>query len=180
MSNLSQVQGLIAAGDKDSALAVLASMLMKDPKQLEAWLMLGDLVDDPPRKKDCYRWALRLSPENAHALAKLQELEEPPAGELQTADSKVDDTDKKSPVEEEKPTLKNIPKPIAASAANRSKGLGIIAYVLGGLGAFLLLLYVIANPDEISNGVNVLYVGLIFIGLIAGTIILSASNKNRS
>ena len=180
MSNLNQVQGLIAAGDKDSALAVLASMLVKDPKQLEAWLMLGDLVDDPSHRKDCYRWALRLSPENAHALAKLRELEEPPAGDLQTADSKVGDTDKKSPVEEEKPTLKNIPKPIVTSAASRSKGLGIIAYVLGGLGAFLLLLYVIANPDEFSNGVNVLYVGLIFIGLIAATIMLSASNKNRS
>ena len=179
MSDLHQVQELLAAGDKNGALALLASILIKNRNELEAWLLLGDLIDDPTRKKDCYRWALKLSPENAHALAKLQELEGPPPVDLQVAASQANNADDKHPVEEERPTLKNIPKPNVSPPPNPSKGLGIIAYVLGGIGAFLLLLNVIANPEEFSNGLNVLYVGLIFIGLIAGTIIMSASNKNR-
>lgn len=180
MSELDLAKGYIVDGDKESAKAVLASMLIKNKNQLEAWLLLGDLVDDPSRKKQCYRWALKLSPQNSHALTKLQELEEPPLAEVPVAVPGGSQIEASSSARDTRQRITPVPSFNFYSPVEHSNaGVGIIGYVIGGIAAFLLLLYVIANPGNFSNSTKILYLGLIFIGLIAFVIILSVSGKNR-
>ncbi len=64
MPSLDEIHAALAAGQKRTALRDLARLLKDEPKNLEAWLLLGQNVDDPQRKADCYRKALELDPDN--------------------------------------------------------------------------------------------------------------------
>ncbi|HJS17549.1 MAG TPA: hypothetical protein VJ785_02285 [Anaerolineales bacterium] len=182
MNELSQVKGLIARGDKENAIALLASTLLKDKDQIEAWLLLGEQIDDPLRKKDCYKQVLRLSPSNLQALTQLQELGELPPVNHQLAASKADPphTDDKHSENEPRQRITFASHQNSYSPSDKSgEGPGVIGFVIGGIAAFLLILYVILNPGSTLNNSNTLYLALIFIGLIATIIILSVVNKNR-
>jgi hypothetical protein len=168
MSNLDRVKGLIANGEKEDAIALLASILLKNKNELEAWVLLGDMIEDPARKKDCYRQVLRLSPRNFHALTRLQELQETPTtapgrstGELRKSESYSPDP--------------NLFRPTRAS----TNGAEIVGYLLGGIAAFFIIVYVISRPDDDATISDSLYVGLMLLSLIAGIIVLSVSSRNR-
>lgn len=178
MGDLDQVKGLLARGDRQSAIALLASTLLQNKDHLEAWLILGDVIEDPSRKQDCYKQVLRLAPRNFHALTSLQELQEARSGGRQA------ELPEELEVDDQRPTKKAI-KPVNIlpnsiyTPANKSTGGGeIIGYVVGGLAGFLVLLYVIGSPSPSSSDSNSLYIGLLFLSLIAGIIIVSVSSKN--
>jgi hypothetical protein len=180
MSDLDHVKGLIARGDKEKAIRLLASILLKNRRDVEAWLLMGEIVDDPARKKDCYNQVLKLSPYGLHALTKLQELGEPSPDGPPVTIAAEDEIDNKLSAKESGPTSNFVSNRIAYPPANKSKeGPEIIGYVIGGIAGFLAILYVIASPGDSSNDSNILYLGLIFLSLIAGIIVVSVNNKHR-
>ena len=180
MSNLDQVRAFIATGDKDNALAVLASMLMRNKDQMEAWLLLGDLIDDPSRKKDCYNQVLRLSPRNFHALTKLQELQENQADAHPLTNSNSSELDDQRPTKKVRKPSIYVPNQNFYPPAKQTTGGGeIIGYVIVGLAGFLVITYVIANPNTSSSASDSLYIGLILLSLIAAIIVVAVSSKNR-
>lgn len=180
MSDLEQVKGFIDRGDKDNAIAHLASTLIKNKDQLEAWLMLGDMIDDPSRKKDCYKQVLRLSPRNFHALTKLQELQDGQQDARQLTDSNESELDDQRPTKKmRKPSIYVPNHSFYPPAKQTTGGAEIIGYVVVGLAGFLVITYVIANPGGSSSTSDSLYIGLILLSLIAGIIIVAVSSKNR-
>lgn len=179
MSDLATAQRLIAGGERDKAIGLLASILLKNREECEAWLLLGDLIDEPSRKKVCYQQVLRLSPQNSHALTKLGELQLQPLS--QPAESPDDPAPgSESSLVETRPKIQSVPSRISYPDRRASGGgREIIGYVLGGIAGFLVLLYIIASPGDPSRDSNSLYVGLVFLSLIAVVIAISASSKKR-
>ena len=72
MPDLEPIQALIAAGRKDEASRQLARVLSADASDIQAWLLMAQAIDDPARKADCYRQALKLDPVNPEALGFLK------------------------------------------------------------------------------------------------------------
>ncbi len=68
MADLDAIQTLIAASRKDEAARQLARVLSTNPDDIQAWLLMASVIDDPARKADCYRQALKLDPQNPVAL----------------------------------------------------------------------------------------------------------------
>jgi len=193
MSDLDRVQALIAEGEKGSAIRLLASMLLKNKNDLDAWLYLGELIDDPSKKRDCYRQALKLSPAHPQALAGLKELEEPekPAepepAPLPITGLEAGMIDEAASVRKTKPSIQPVPRQNDYLPAPHARSrLEILAYVVGGIAVFLVLMYVITRPNQLaedvsnsSTDINNLYIALLFIGLIAVMIILTVADRNR-
>ena len=180
MNDLDRAKGWIAKGENENAIGLLASMLLSDKSNVDAWLLLGDLIDDPSRKKDCYRWALKLCPDDVQIQTRLQELETPPVTALPISAVSVEQPASNILEPDTRPTLRNIPRqsfPSSAPASQPKGGARIVGYVAGGVGAFLLILYLIANPENFSN--EVLNIALVFMIFMAGIIILSAMNQNQ-
>jgi len=75
MNDIDSIKIMVAAGDKEGAIRQLVSLLRQDGSNPEAWLMLGDVIDDPAKKKDCYNRVLKSSPNNPIALGRLRDLE---------------------------------------------------------------------------------------------------------
>ena len=180
MSDLEQVKGFIAKGDREDAIALLASTLLKNSDHLEAWLLLGDMIEEPSRKKACYKQVLRLAPRNFHALTRLQELQETqPDGQQLTHSDELVDEDKRPTIKARKP-VNYIPNQNLYKSANNTTGGGeIIGYLMVGLAGFLVITYVIASPNNSSSNSDSLYIGLTLLSLIAGILILSVSSKHR-
>lgn len=174
MSDLDAVKGLIASGDKESAISLLASLLLKDKNRLDAWLLMGDMIDNPGWKKDSYQQALKLAPNNSHALTKLQELSMEASQSL-SAPAEEAATD--GPPTITRKRINYIPNPEAfRPVEDSSRGGEVIWYVLGGIAGFLVLLYLIGNPENSTS--DSLFIGLIFLSLIAGVIVLAVSSRN--
>jgi hypothetical protein len=178
MNDLEKVKGLIARGDKETAVAQLASLLMEDRRDVEAWLLLGDIIDDPSKKKDCYHWVLRLSPDNPLALTALQELE-PPASDLQIASAHDAQTDTQDSLTTPKQNSNYVPNQYAFPSVNHSKDdPGIISFFVVGILAALVILYVVATGD-FAGYKNLFCWGLVFLALSAVMIVSFVINKNR-
>lgn len=179
MSDLDRIKGLIARGDKENAVAQLASILMENKDELEAWLLLGEIIDDPSRKKDCYNWALRLSPHNVVALTKLQELEPTPGGG-QVASSKDAQTGTRDAVNKLRRNSKFVPFQNAYPTVSDSKeDPEVVSYFIVGIVAVAAILYVIVTGNS-SGYSNIFCTGLLFLSLSTIMMILFVINKNRS
>lgn len=181
MSDLDQARGLIARGEKDNAIALLASVLMRNKDDVEAWLLLGETIDDPARKRDCYNQVLRLSPHAAQAATRLRELEEPsaptrPGIRLRDAETSASGTlAQEAKLRQNRAVRRDIPPP----SGDSRNGAEIIGYAVAGIAVFLFMVYVISSPRPSSSDSNVLYLGLVFLSLVAGIIVLTVSSKNR-
>lgn len=68
MSSLDHIKDLVVKGDKDRAVKMLVSSLQLNGNDIDAWLLLGEVIDDPAKKKDCYNQVLKLSPNNPLAV----------------------------------------------------------------------------------------------------------------
>jgi hypothetical protein len=75
MSNLNDIEIMVANGDKERAMKMLISTLQLNGNDIDAWLLLGEIIDDTEKKKDCYRQVLKFSANNSLALNKLRNLE---------------------------------------------------------------------------------------------------------
>lgn len=62
-------------GDRSGARKELASFLREQPGNVQGWLLLATLLDEPAQQAECYRKALRLDPQNHQAATMLQALE---------------------------------------------------------------------------------------------------------
>ena len=74
MPDIDSARRLIAIGDRAGALRELARLLQVNPRLLEGWLLLAEVVDDPAQKADCYRQALQLDPGNPLAQQGMERL----------------------------------------------------------------------------------------------------------
>jgi hypothetical protein len=78
MSGLDPIRELIKSGRKDEAIRQLARLLSAGSENLEAWLLMAQVIDDPARKKDCFEQVLRIDPANEQAFAGLEKTTPPP------------------------------------------------------------------------------------------------------
>ncbi len=62
------------AGDRAGARRKLLSILRTNPENVQAWLLMAALLDDPAQQAECCRRVLALDPQNPHATAMLQKL----------------------------------------------------------------------------------------------------------
>jgi len=169
MSDLDQVKGLIARGAKENAIVQLASIIIENHDDLEAWLLLGEIIDDPAKKKDCYNWVLKLSPQNSVALTKLQEVMLPvTGGQIASSDDAQPATG--SPVNKLRQNTSYFPTPTAFPTFNTAQNdLEIVIYFILGIAAVLAILYVIVTGN-FSGYSNLFCGGLIF--LILSTVMI--------
>ncbi len=62
-----QVEKAMAVGDRRQAIRILGQVIVGQPDNLDAWLMLAEAVEGPERKRECYQRVLRLDPSNFSA-----------------------------------------------------------------------------------------------------------------
>jgi hypothetical protein len=107
------VQSAIEAakqGDNNKALAFIKQVLNANPNDVDAWLVLAAIVDDPQRKRQCLKRVLTLDPVNQVAREELLEMDRAEMGGAPpfTEDPLAQAPEKPAPVS--KP--KSQPKPI--------------------------------------------------------------------
>src|SRR5512137_1084421 len=67
MADLNHARGLLAQGDQEGAVKELVEVLHRNGRNIDAWLLLADLLEDPRERKDCYKQVLKLDPDNSQA-----------------------------------------------------------------------------------------------------------------
>ena len=78
MSELDFPKRLMEIGDRRGATEALNRILQTNPQDLDAWLLLVDVVEEPSQKADCYRQILKMDPDNQFAQINLQKLTSQP------------------------------------------------------------------------------------------------------
>jgi hypothetical protein len=143
--------------------------------------LLGEAVDEPSRKKFCYSQALRISPHSTRALIGLQGLEAPYSGVQPATNSEAAETVDENAVTQRRIKPNFVPVPNFTPPANESKGSAeIVGYVIGGIAAFFVILYVLGTGAYSSTQSNTLCIGLVLLSLIAGIIVVSVSSKGKA
>lgn len=184
MSNLDDVKNLFKQGDKEGSIKMLISSLRLNGNDVEAWLLLGEIIDDPAKKRDCYNQVLKLSPNNLLALSGLESLT--PSNPALAKKSAVDIQDTQPRKKNAKEPVQYQPSSMPAQSPNSSKDdwKSAVIAILGiggffGISYILGLILTIASGDS-SNDSNPLCMGMMCISLIAGAFIWYSSGKNRS
>jgi tetratricopeptide (TPR) repeat protein len=77
MDDLSVPTGLAEFGREEEAIAALREIVLREPENIPAWLLLGRLLADPEESRDCYRRVLERDPANTDARAFLDVLPAP-------------------------------------------------------------------------------------------------------
>src|SRR5688500_18338935 len=62
-------------GDKSQAVEYIKQVLTANPKDVDAWLVLAAVVDEPERKRQCLNRVLSLDPTNRVARESLLEMD---------------------------------------------------------------------------------------------------------
>jgi hypothetical protein len=179
MNDLAHVMEFIARNEKQNAIPQLASLLLKNRDHAGAWFLLGELIDDPFRKKFCYQQVLRLIPNHAVASTRLKELEKPPAAEVQSG--VVEDAGVPT-----KPSIETVRSTLAKSRSpglyppikdQRDEPAEVVVYAIVGIAAFLILLYVILSGSVVSWDNTIFYISFLVLIIVAVLIAGSAGNK---
>jgi len=74
MSSLDYPRQLLAIGDNRGAEKELMRLIRSNAKDIDAWLLLAQAMDDPERKADCYRMVIQLDPKNLPAQEELRKI----------------------------------------------------------------------------------------------------------
>ena len=101
------VQSAIEAakqGDNDKALAFLKQVLNANPKDIDAWLVLAAVLDDPQRKRQCLNRVLKLDPVNKIAREELMEMDHAEMGGTSPFVSDAFDQEQASLSDQDEPT----------------------------------------------------------------------------
>lgn len=64
---LLQAIAAIKAGDKQTGLGILATIIRENPANEPAWIWMAWTIDDPEKKRECYQRVLALNPNNGAA-----------------------------------------------------------------------------------------------------------------
>jgi len=115
MDTLDEAIHLLAAGERDSARAMVTRIVQTDPKSVTAWRLLASLLDDPAQKMECYRRIIAIAPDHLEAQEKLQQSK--PAAQSATLPDQRDDERPPMPVEESLVLVETLPSAIAAPSA---------------------------------------------------------------
>lgn len=94
LTDLDTIRQHINAGAVEEAKRALATLLRTDSKNVDAWILLATLFDDPSRQADCFKQVLKIDPGNHHAAARLRTL----AGQPPESASKGAPSSKEEPV----------------------------------------------------------------------------------
>ena len=189
MSDINKVKELIAKGDKEQTIGLLASILLKNTDDLESWMLLGELIDDPAKKRSCYKQVLRLSPGHLLALQRLQELDGPPPDPPPAANAREAQALHPGSADETKKGMRAIPyqEPYQPPVRSSTEGQEIVLFVIAGIGALLMILFILLSPGdpsapgETAASNDALWAVLITFAVIAVIfIIFSTSNKHHS
>lgn len=70
-SEINQAITSASLGDQKTALSILRGLLKKDPRNIDIWLALAEIVDNPEQAKQCYDRVLQIDPDNATARTQL-------------------------------------------------------------------------------------------------------------
>jgi hypothetical protein len=74
---LQQARESLQQGERDAARKQLADLLLKDPENEKAWMLMARVVETPKQKKDCYERAIKINPNNIEAKKELVRMEFP-------------------------------------------------------------------------------------------------------
>ena len=67
LDQLSQAQAAIRQGDKATARVILRQVIMKSPRNAQAWFMMAQAVEERERVVDCLKIGVQLDPNNQTA-----------------------------------------------------------------------------------------------------------------
>jgi hypothetical protein len=168
MGHLDDIKELIAKGDNESAINTLISELRNNSNDVDKWLLLGEIIDDHEKKRDCYQQALKLSPYNPLALDGLLKLESPQKTSKINSQTKAQAT---------KPRIRNMMR----FESNKDEWKIAIIF-FGILGAFFGISYLIGliiNGNDSPEG-DPLCTGMFCLVLIISVVIWYSSGKNRT
>ena len=73
-SKLNNAREAISRGDKKTAQQILADILNHDNQNVDAWLLLADILDNPQHRIESLKRVLQISPNNVIAKKRLDEL----------------------------------------------------------------------------------------------------------
>jgi hypothetical protein len=76
MDSLERIWQQAQAGDRMGARRELAFLLHTQPENLQAWMLLAELLDEPAQQADCYRRVLRFAPDHGQAIDRLSAVEQ--------------------------------------------------------------------------------------------------------
>src|SRR5271157_5584173 len=71
---LNDAREAISRGDKKTAQQILADILNHDNQNVDAWLLLADILDNPQHRIESLKRVLQISPNNVIAKRRLQEI----------------------------------------------------------------------------------------------------------
>ena len=71
---IEQAKALARQGNSQAAIALLSKLIRREASNVEAWLALADVVEEPDRVGFCLQKVLNLDPGNATALEKLSKM----------------------------------------------------------------------------------------------------------
>ncbi|MBN1668831.1 MAG: hypothetical protein JW862_17195 [Anaerolineales bacterium] len=75
---IEQAKQAIQLGNHPQALSILRGLLKQQPRHLQAWLLLSEVVEQPEHAIQCLERVLQLDSDNAEARQKLARLQTPP------------------------------------------------------------------------------------------------------
>ena len=73
-SKLNDAHEAISRGDKKTAQQILADILNRDSQNVDAWLLLADILDNPHQRIESLKRVLQINPNNIIAKRRLQEI----------------------------------------------------------------------------------------------------------
>lgn len=72
---MSQADRAAREGRLEDAQAILINIVVREPRNDEAWLLLANVLTDPERKLECLRRALEIAPHNSAIRRAIEELQ---------------------------------------------------------------------------------------------------------
>lgn len=155
MGDMDFSRRLLSIGDRRGAKRELSRLLRSDPKNIEAWLLLAQAVDDQEQKADCYRRVIQLDPHNLAAREELHKIVQATQQKPAQRSSLVENISMNSdtPIEKEKRPLRPEPKPAKSSiqATFIARKLGVSPNEWKILvGAFIVCIILIATLSGLS------------------------------
>jgi hypothetical protein len=70
-SSIQQAKAIASRGDTKTAIAILRDLVRQNPRDVDAWLALADIVDNPQQARQCLERVLKIDPINPIAQQKL-------------------------------------------------------------------------------------------------------------
>ena len=192
MSNLDDIKNMILRGDKEEAINLLISTLKLNSKDIDAWLLLGEVIDDPAKKRDGYNQVLKLSPNNSLAMNGLLNLDASwsiPMGNSATSPldaqpihyQKTNSTATMGGIQDLQANYQYRPDSVPAESSSTLDNLKAAIGIIIIIAAAVIVIYVVGvimTPSDAVGDSSPFYTGLFFIVLIVGIWFWRESNKS--